>query len=485
MDPQSVNTGDLNNSPLPQNSFQPQQSLQPMQPMAPAPTSNKKSSKKKFVLIGAFLAIFLFGGSAAAYVQFVANSPENIWERAMNSTAKGLDAMAELQKQQMSSTSAQKLDGTFKLTSPLAADGSISLVADKSNAEMTMDVGAAGTRLNAEMRMVDAANSDSPDIYFKVKGLDSIGALLGLGGPEAAAYGDMLTAAEDQWYSVDHTLFDQALASAAEGGGSLATLSQEDLNKIALQFSTVVKDTLLSTDPQKAVFEVANEVGKEDFEGTKTFKYEVRINKDHLKSFITEMKSAMADTKVAELVASMSGQSYEEAVKLDELFADIDKQDFSNSTADVWVEAGGRYIRNVRLYPVKDDKQKNYLDIGIPYNGGDTIPLSFKAVIDDEGTRGTVASGIELNRTSNGLHGWGTIDVSMDSESDPIKFEYDMNVNPTNDAPKTDKPEGVKDALELLGALNTGAMTRIEDSTSLDQYDSLLDQSLTDDIELQ
>lgn len=483
MDPQSVNTGDLNSTQQPQSSFQPQQPIQqPMQPMMPAPATKNGTSKKKFLIIGVFLAVFLLGGSGAAYVQFVANSPQKIWERAMNSTAKGMDALTGLQEQ--ASNKPQKLEGTFKLSSPVAADGSFSLVADQTNAEMTMDVGAAGTRLSAEMRMVDAASSESPDIYFKVKGIDSIGALLGLAGPESEAYTQMLSAAEDQWYGVDHTLLDQVLSSTAEES-KIGNLSQDDLNKIALQLSNVVKNNLLSTDPQNAVFEVANEIGKEDFEGTKTYKYEVRINKDHLKSFLTELKNAMGDTKIAELVASTSGQSYEDAVMLDELFAEIDKQDFSNTTADVWVEASGRYVRNVRLYPVKDNKQKNYFDIGIPYQGGDVVPLVFKAAIDDDGANGTFSTGLEFNRSNSSLHNWITIDMTIDTESSPIEFEFDMTAQPTNDTPKTDAPEGVKDAMELLGVFSPAALGDMENSSSLQQYDSLLDQGLTDDIELQ
>lgn len=480
MDPQFNNTSQDNATVPQQPVLQPQPYTQQFVP----PTSAKKSSKSKmkFLLVGVFLSVMLIGGSAAAYVKLVINSPQNIWERAMSSSAQGLDVL--LAGVAENKSGAQQIDGTFKLASPFALDGSLQMTSNDKNADMKFDVGAVGSRVNAEVRLVDVETSENPDVYFKLSGLDDVGALMGLGGPELAQFADIVQAVDGQWYTVDHTLLDQALLSANQNG-SAPELTAEDVEKIAQSFATVIKDDLLSTDPNKAVFEVITNVGKENFEGTDAYRYEVGVNKEHLKSFLTDLKAAMGDTKLADLVAYSGDKTYEEIVNLDELFKSIDEQDFSKVKADVWVEASGRYVRNIRIYPKEDDKLKNFLDIGIPYQGGEVIPFQVKATFDEDGTVGTVSSGFEYTKSSGEMHGWGKID--MKDASDTITGEYDLTSKPTSNSPNAEKPTDAKSAMELLSLFGFGGTSQFDQAYSPEDIDALINQAplVTDDVELQ
>ena len=495
MDPQENQAPQVGNSfntpspqvPLqPQQTFTPQNPMTPQMPMTPMPQPKKSFSKLKFALVGVIASIFLFGGSAAAYMQFVVNSPDNIWQRGMSSTVKGLDAVSQTYSQNRDKP--KKVDGTFKVVSPLAADGSVHMLADQKNADMTIDASASGARVSADVRMIDADSSENPDIYFQVKGLDSVGALLGLAGPEAAEFSDMLKTVDGQWYVVDHTLLDQ-LANQGGGDSKAPTLSQEDIDKITSSFLNVVKDDLFSTDSNKAVFEVSKNIGKEDFEGTKTYRYEVGVNKEHLKSFLTDMKAAMGSTKLADVVADFSGKSYDETINLDELFAEIEKQDFTNAKGDVWVEASGRYIRNIRLYPDAQSKDKNYFDISIPYKGDEVIPVVLKVTSDENGSSVTTTSGVEFNKANSDMHFYAKADIPGNDISAAMNFEYDFTIKATNDAPKAVKPDGAKNATELLSLIYGDMSGDFSSSLNQDEFNSLSNQfsvpSANDDTELQ
>ena len=509
MDPQLNQNNQVGNDFSPQNAAQPQ--LQPqLQPSTPQPQPQmygpqpqqivqfpamaepqpkRKGFKLKLAAVCVLASLLLFGGSAAAYVQVVVNSPENVWERAMSSTSKGLDAISQSYSE--SKDKPKKLDATFKATSPFTADGSLHMMADEKNASMTLDAGAAGTRLNGEVRLIDSGASDYPDIYFQVKGLNAIGSLLGFGGGDLAQLSELLNSADGQWYSVDHTLLDQMANQAGSSDSKMPELSQDDLNKIAEAFMGVTKNDLLSTDANKAVFEVAKKVGKEDFEGTSTYRYEVAVNKDHLKAFLTDLKTSLGTTKLSDVVAGVSGKSYNDAINLDEIFRSIDSQDFSNAKADVWAEASGRYIRNIRIYPVADSKDKNYLDIGLPYKGGDIIPLVIKATIDEDGSKGTVTSGLEYNKANSEMHGYANFDVTDTDQT--VKLEYDYTVK-NAEAPKVTVPDGAKNAMELLGLFSGSSSTGIDDFTSAnpnptqEEIDALMNQysiPRNDDVQLQ
>lgn len=125
-------------------------------PMQPTP---KRSGKLKFVLIGAFLSVLLLGGGAAAYMQFVVNSPKKIWERAMSTTVKGLDTLVASQN---TTWPGSKTEGTFSVSSPIAADGSMKGSWHGSDGSATFDVGAAGLRVNGEVRMVGVEDLEVP-----------------------------------------------------------------------------------------------------------------------------------------------------------------------------------------------------------------------------------------------------------------------------------------------------------------------------------
>lgn len=435
------------------------------------PTS--KSAKPKWFIPALLAAVLVLGGGAAAYVTVFQKSPETLWKSALTNTANGLDEYLDVATAK--ADAGTEIKGTFKATSPTAADGSLDAKWKSGKGLVSLDVGAAGTRLNAELRAITVAEAKTPDIYLNVDGLDALAGVLGpLAGEDIAS---QLATANGSWYVIDHTLLDQYAANV-NSGGTETSLNLEDIQNISDKMMVVLRDRLFSTEPDKAVFTIAEKIGNEDFEGTASYKMRVSVNKANFKNFVAALKDAAKETKLAEIMKSNDEtKTFEEAISYDELLAQIDKANFDDMQADVWIESGGRYVRNVRFYPKSDKKETNYLDFGLNYKGGDVLPLLIKATVDDDGTTGTVSVGIDANKVDSSANTIIVVDIKSNDQS--IKLDATMKLSRFSDNIDVTKPDGAKSIYELIGGLmpSDGSSTLLEAGSG--------DTFQLDDVELQ
>lgn len=465
---------------------QPEVQPNPVTPnVGPQPASIPKSklSKSKWFLPAMLAGFLVLGGGAAAYLTVFKKSPESAWKSALANTATGIEKYIE--NSYNAEQKGFKIAGDFKVSSPVAVDGSMEGQWLESNGVVKADVGASGARINTELRTIGEPGA-TPDLYMKVDGLEGVDDLIAsFGGPEQSGYSELLSTINDQWFFIDHTLIDQYTASAESSSG--LELTEEEAKDITNKVMAVLKDRMFSAEPDKAIFTIAETLGKEDFEGTSSFKMRVQVDKENFKQFVTALKDSIKDTKAEELLkAGNPDATLEEVLDFESLLQDIEDADFSKGSADVWVEANGGFIRNVRFYPLEGKEDSNYLDIGMNYTGGDVFPFQLKAVMDDDGLKGTFTLGLEVNQ-ANGDAGM-SFGVDMDSGGMPIKAEGKLSVKGSSEEVKAEKPENAKNIFELIAgfqqSLGLGA-TGLEGYDDSFQLDSGLDDSLPlDDFEL-
>jgi len=456
--------------------------------VGPQPTTSAKPkfSKSKWFLPAVLTGFLLLGGGAAAYLTVFKKTPESAWKSALANTANGIEKY--LENSYDIEQKGFKIEGDFKISSPIVIDGSSEGQWYGSNGSLRSNIGASGARINMEYRTV-GEEGVTPDLYIKVDGLEGVDDLVAsLGGPEQSGYSAMLSSINDQWFFIDHTLIDQYTASTDSTSG--LALTEEDTKEISNNVMAVLKDRMFSTQGDKAIFTIAETLGKEDFEGTSSFKMRVQLDKENFKAFVTALKDSIKDTKAEEILKTGNPDAtLEEVLDFESLLKDIEEADFSKS-ADVWVEENGGFIRNVRFYPEEGSESTNYLDIGMNYTGGDLFPFQIKETLEDETMKGTVVLGLEVNQ-SNGDVGL-SFDVNLDSDGFPLKAVGDLSIKGSNDEVKVEKPDGAKNIFELLAgfqqSLGLGAtgMEGYDDSQLEDLYlDSEFDDTLPlDDFEL-
>lgn len=423
--------------------------------MAPAPSEQPavsnvtpdtpKPKKKRLTLILIILAaLFVLGGGATAAFGFVYLKPENVWQRSLNRTADTFEAIAKGLENY--SDSGSKLKGSLNIGGQYNLDGTLEGQSKGNNGYVKADLGASGVRANLEMRTLAAENSDVPDVYLKVSGLEGLDTLLG---SEGAGVGDYLSGFNDQWYFLDHTLFEGQL-------NEKTTLSADDIKGIREGVMKANKEHLFNAEKDKGVFEIRKKYGKEKFEGLSTLKFRVGLNKEGLKGYVTSLRDNLKDTKLKDFAPE--GQTFEEWLDFDGMIKEIDAADFSKSEdeADVWVDQYRSFIRNVRFAETGDVDQNNTgtVDFGFPYKGGDEYPfvLSVNGKDNGDDMKGTFSAIYNAKSGVLELKAEG----SLASDGTTNTLTASLSSTPSNDDVKVEKPEGAKNLLELASQLYGG-----------------------------
>lgn len=422
-----------------------------------AVVAKKKRAKWFLPAIIAGVVLLLAGGGSYAYLGVYMQTPENLWKTGLKNTGNGLQKYIDSQPATPKST---KLNGSFKLASPVAADGTIEGVSDEKNMKLTANAGAAGVRANMELRALTADGQTNPDIYLKVDGLTPIAALLG---GEVSEIGEVVKTVENKWFMVDHSLLDQITAdqTSDEKTPSNAEL-QKEIQDSAKKMAVVFNDYLFTTDDAKAVVALKEKLEKEDFKGRKSQHVKVQVRKDQLKAFLKELRGTVKGTYLekqflAGYEAGATGTGMK-APTLEELLDELDKVSFDNAVADVWIDTSLKYIRNVRI--TGNDKESNAttsVDFMLDYKGGDEFPLSITLSGKDKTGEGSISLGMLLNQKSSDVK--FTIGVDGTFEKQKITFNADLSVKGSDEAVSVEKPAGATNIMELLGGLSNQLST--------------------------
>lgn len=413
----------------------------------------KKRGLKKLgtipIIIIAFVLLFSIG--VAAYVGVtLPNNPENLWNKALSNSAKSLDKLAEYRESQKSVKGA-KFNGDFKLNSQsVVADGSFEGKTYEGNSEMRVDVGAIGARVSAEILAIKPESTKSPNIYFKVDGLGGLASVLGQGSPEVQP---LIESINSQWYVIDHTLIDQMTATA---GAELGTITPEEAKKLTDTLVATTNEYVFSTEPEKAVLSISEEIGKETLNDRKVYHYKVNMNKENLVKYLETLKSRIKELNIKSL--ENSDKTFDGVIK------SVQDSQAVTVPADVWVDMSTKLIRKIKL--TNKDSQNQYLEVSLNYDGkGKEFPLEFKVMSDENGTKSNIKLNVILDTGSNKT----TTALSADIEEGGVKSNVGVNftIENNNDPVGVVLPKDAKSIYELIGLF--GADTQSSDLSSVSQ----------------
>ncbi len=405
-------------------------------PMSNSQMSSNKSGKNPFknfsaITIGlAIFGIFAFASAGAYFGYILPNKPENIWKTSLNRSSKLFEKIISIDEGQ--DLKGYSIKGSVALSSELmSADMNIDFKTYESEGQGTMDIGASGQRINFEFKGLDVENSDAPDIYMKVNGIKGLGSFFG------EDVGNRVDALDSQWLVIDHTLFEQYTKEYAKNFTQEEQVSEEEAREIIKKISVVNNEYLFTTDEQKAVFNVVENVGKEEYEGKNSYKFKVSVNKEHLKAYTEQLKTALQDTKLQKLLGEEYDSFFDEAIKEIE---NINESD----TAEVWVDMSTKLIRNVRFTNEQDKGE--YVDVSLLYEGGDEFPLRIKGVSDD----GEAAFTFAVNTKDQ------SAEIKIDAKSNDgtaYTVKGSIKVSPNNEPLNVQKPEGALSLIEVMGTI--------------------------------
>src|SRR5690606_28316667 len=163
----------------------------------------------------------------------------------------------------------------------------------RSTSSYTLDVGYSGIRPKLDLRTIPATEGAAPDVYVRLSDLGALESLAGLSDPSVSG---LIGQVNNNWFVVDHTLYEQALQGSGDGN-QLTDISPEDIKAIGEATSKVLEERLFTDDESKAAVVVDEAIGREDFEGKATYKYRLKVQKDQAKELATALKDALKGTK--------------------------------------------------------------------------------------------------------------------------------------------------------------------------------------------
>ena len=409
------------------------------------PKQNKfdlKSLMKKRVVVISLALIILFGGSAAAYFGYVVpNKPENIWNSAMANTVSGYDKLVTL-VDKTEQPKGYKLTANLKSEGMYSADGSFEAQSYENNGKFDAEFGMSGMRVNLEGVMIAEDNAD-PDLYLKASGLSAISQMFA--GTEYADLSYLIDSIDDQWIYFDRTLLAQT------GVNSVMDVQedQQAMVDVLKAIGQVNRDYLFSSDKDKAVFDITENVGKEDKDGRSAYHYKVKANKDNLNKYVDELGNKLSKSDALE---------ESQKTQLDKLIKNIksslegDTVESSNNDIDLWVDLKTKLVRSVRISD--RDNKDNYMELNMPYDGGDDFPLNLVLKTSEGETEDNVTMNFVFNPNTYKT----SIDYVFDSTSggENIKLTISLEGEPNNNKVDVTKPEGAKSVMEYLGLLIGG-----------------------------
>jgi hypothetical protein len=453
----------------------PTQPSAPTVPMGPPITAQPKKRNKALIvalIVGAVLV--LGGGSAAAYFgYYVPNKPENIWKKALVNSGKGYDKLTNYAV----NTKSQGMDlqGSFKMKGAVVADGTFKGNSYGDDGQLTSNISAGGVKLGIDIRTLKSTG-DTPDFYFRVNGLQGLGNLLGGDNPQVAS---LLNVVNNQWYVVDHTLFEQL----GQSTNADTQISRSDVSAFLKAVGDPTKQYVFTGDTTKQVVVVKQNVGKEKQGNRTVYHYKVGVNKENLQAYINAVCTNIKTNKIGKLLTE-SGSAQGGANACDELkksAGDINPSD----TADAWVDMRTKLVHDIRF--TEKGNANNYVDIGQDYQGGTTFPFMLAAHSKtSDGMVSNFGTNVTLDTKTNKVTVKGQVATTGSSKDQNETGSFDLALVPSNKPVKVEKPAGAKTLIELLNNLGLGQLVEgMQPQAANSSTSSLLVQATARDTERQ
>jgi hypothetical protein len=225
----------------------------------------------------------------------------------------------------------------------------------------------------------------------------------------------------------------------------------EQISDISAKLEPVLNDMLFTTDKSKAVAVIKDPVGQEEFNRHDTYKYNVEMQSTQSADFVKALKEALKDTPLEDFIEKSMSSTDNDSLDIDKLVPDSGATTVTYSI-EVWVDMDLRFFRNVRVTPVdKDGKTRGYIEFGLDYDGGDSMPFSLGVKMTpskDSADNINAVLRTSINKSTKAID-FG-FDVSGAVGGQNIAANGKMSVKPSNDQVQVEKPENAKSIMELI-----------------------------------
>ncbi len=407
-------------------------------------------SRTRLLALSGVAVLVILGTVAYVFGYYAPNRPKTVFNSALTNTGRGYDEIVKYvsDKATIKEFETSDLKGNFKFDGDgFATDGTFTAKSDDKDATFAGNIGLGVTRLKLEGVIKDAANSESPDLYFKLSGIKGLGAQFAM--PE-------LDTLDGQWVAADHSLFDNITKQAEQRGGVSSSTSgftaptEEAVVDAIKAVGETSKKYLFTNDEANSVIKMDSFVGKEVVDSKSTNHYKVKASKENLKTYVKELGKALDKSKLNDWAKDSYDKPLSELINSEGVAKSADTID-GNKSFDLWVNTKTKLVHKVRL-PGDGDAAKNYTDIGLNYGGGAEKPFFITTVTGQDGVKNNTTVKLSLNTETNLIKMGFNTDAT--SENGKSTGKFDIEVKPSSGKVEAKVPEGaitLAEALDKVG----------------------------------
>lgn len=399
---------------------------------------NGHRSKMKFTLAAATTVVVLLVGTGGYVFGYaIPNKPENIWKTALTRTGKGYDGLVTY-----ASTDTKVKDWTghlsYQMKGSAASDGSFDAKFNDKAAQLTGSISAAGMKVGLDVRAIPSTGTN-PDLYIKASGIQGLGGLLGEGNPQLT---QTLNSINNQWYVVDHSLFDQLSQTSA----SKDQITTQDITDLAKAIGKTNKQYIFTDDTTKQAVVMKEKLGHETRDGRSVYHFKAGFDKANLKAYLSAV--------CGNFKASKLGKQYDPSgsfIDCTEATKSVDNLKDSD-TADVWVDMKTKLVHSVQIVDSSDSK--NTVEIAQNYTGGTEFP--FKITVSDQ-NGSSMQIGLSVNTKTNVSSFNLAADSGTGTGTGKTTVSINGSVQPSSTPTKVETPANAKSIIELANDLGIGS----------------------------
>lgn len=386
--------------------------------------------------------------AAAVFALYMPNRPDRVFKSSLDRSGIALNRLVD------SATNADKLNAlkksqaTAKVDATYASDtfkGTFTAKFDPSHSDsgvdITMQQNGKSKTFSGKLLTELPAKASYPNIYFQIKGLNQLG--LGALAPYINPY-------DGKWIAIEGDyLKSLGLPLQARPSSQPKQLTAADATELTKAVGRVTGKYILTSSPQTAVLQQRSFIGKEVVDGLKTYRYEVAVNKVHLKDYCQALITGIIDTSAYKKLQSATANAETTKQNLTKACHNsIDNNKDLDKTFDLWMNAKDKVIYKLRL---TDSSHKGaYTDIGQRTTSTKHIEVfvnNHDPVIKEDDSI-VITSNLDTATTN------GTMSFSGGETGHAYKVKIGLEIKPYSGTISTSKPKGaipIADVLKQFG----------------------------------
>lgn len=342
-----------------------------------SPTSKGVLNRKLLLFALPILLILLVAGVVFGY--YIPNKPENVYKTGLDRSGDALEIILEKATEQETYDKFKKSEVTAAMDinyDNQNINGDFTAKFDESKLDTDLNLsfpsGESGqAELGFSVLSDKAQDKQFPDTYLNLRGVKAMGADLFL--PGIGKYdGKWLAISSDYIQSIA----DEYGIEAKEQDNTENYPTFDDISSFVREVYGDTNEYVFTSDPEKAVLENRQYLGKEDVDGVSTYHYEVGLNKENYKAYCEAVSNTLLSSPVYKKLSGADDETVEsEKQKIGENCRHSSEDIKDDETFEMWVDSKYKLIKKIRIY--SGEEKTDYFEMGQNYDGSDKLSLFF------------------------------------------------------------------------------------------------------------